>query len=132
VRFKVLTARKMKMAIVRECRLVVVMRWDRRLSTAAVGLLYYSLGDSDVNQWTNEILICLPLRCVSYWIGKILFPSSIPLTCLRCLCWYDCQRALVDESGVIPSRHHRHHSSPCSHITRGMNNRPVDGRSSET
>jgi hypothetical protein len=56
-----------------------------------------------------------PLRCLRYWIGKIFFPSSIPLTFLRCLCWYDCQRALVDESGVIPSRHHRHHSCPRSH-----------------
>jgi hypothetical protein len=36
----------------------------------------------------------------------------------------------VDESGVIPRRHH-HHVSPCSHITRGMNSRPVGGRSSE-
>jgi hypothetical protein len=38
----------------------------------------------------------------------------------------------VDESGVIPSRHSRHHGPPCSRITRGMNNRPVGGRSSET
>jgi hypothetical protein len=31
-----------------------------------------------------------------------------------------CQSALVDESGVIPSRHHHHHhGSPCSWITRG-------------
>jgi hypothetical protein len=28
--------------------------------------------------------------------------------------------------------HHHHHGSPCSHITRGMNNRSVGGRGSET
>jgi hypothetical protein len=36
------------------------------------------------------------------------------------------------EWGVIPSRLHHHHGFPCSHITRGMNKRPVGGRSSET
>jgi hypothetical protein len=38
----------------------------------------------------------------------------------------------VDESGVIPSRHHDHNGPPCSHITPGMNNRRVGGRSFET
>jgi hypothetical protein len=36
----------------------------------------------------------------------------------------DCQRALVDESGFIPSRHHHHHGSLLT-FTREMNNRPV-------
>jgi hypothetical protein len=72
------------------------------------------------------------LRHVKRSRGKVLTSSSIPPTCPRCLCWYDYQRALVDESGVIPSRNHHHHGSPCSNITRGMNNRPVGGRSSET
>jgi hypothetical protein len=60
-------------------------------------------------------------------IGKILISSSIRPTCYRYLCLKDCQRDLVDESGVIPSRHyhHHHHSYPCSYITRGMKNRPV-------
>jgi hypothetical protein len=64
-------------------------------------------------------------------IGKILNPSSIPPTCPRCLCSYDCQRALVDESGVIPGRHH-HHGFLRSHIAWRINNRPDGGRSSET
>jgi hypothetical protein len=34
---------------------VVVMGWDCHLSTAAMSLLYYPLGDSDVNQWVDEI-----------------------------------------------------------------------------
>jgi hypothetical protein len=37
----------------------------------------------------------------------------------------------VDKSGVFTSRH-RHHGSPSSYITRGMNNRPVNGSGSET
>jgi hypothetical protein len=41
-------------------------------------------------------------------------------------------RAVVDESGVIPSWHHHHHGSPYSHITQEMNNRPIGGCSSET
>jgi hypothetical protein len=73
-----------------------------------------------------------PVRYLMYWIGKILTPSSIPPNCPRCLCWQDCQRALVDESGVIFSRHYHEHGTPCSHITRGMNSRPVGVRSSET
>jgi hypothetical protein len=62
-------------------------------------------------------------------IGKILTPSSIPPIFPRCLFWYDCQTALVDESGVISSRHHHHHSSP---FTREMNKTSAGGRSSET
>jgi hypothetical protein len=64
-------------------------------------------------------------------ISKILTPSSIPPTSPGVSAG-SCQRALVDESGVIASRHHHYHGSPCSHITRGVNNRPVGGRSSET
>jgi hypothetical protein len=76
----------------------------------------------------------LCLNVFQILIRKILILSSIPPTCPRCLCWQDCQRALVDESGVLPSRHnHRHHHGPpCSHITRGMSNRLVGGRSSDT
>jgi hypothetical protein len=40
------------------------------------------------------------------------------------ICWLDCQRVLVDKSGVIPTRQHHHHDSPHA-FTRGMNNRPV-------
>jgi hypothetical protein len=41
---------------------------------------------------------------------------------------------LVDESRVVPDwhHHHHHHGYPRSHITRGIKNRPVGGRSSET
>jgi hypothetical protein len=73
-----------------------------------------------------------PLKYLRYWIGKILTPSYIPPICPRCLCWYNCQRALVGESGVMPSRHNHHNGSQCSHITRRMNSRPGGGRSSET
>jgi hypothetical protein len=31
------------------------MGWDFRLSTVAFGLLYYPLGDNDVNEWVDEI-----------------------------------------------------------------------------
>jgi hypothetical protein len=36
-----------------DCRLVVAMGWDCRLSTAALGLLYYPRV-TDVNQWLDQ------------------------------------------------------------------------------
>jgi hypothetical protein len=58
-----------------------------------------------------------PLMYQRYWTWKILIPSSIPPTYSRRLCWLDCQWALVDKSGFIPSRHHHHHSSPLTFMT---------------
>jgi hypothetical protein len=37
----------------------------------------------------------------------------------------------VDELGVFSNWNHHHHGSPHSHITQGMNNRPVGGCRSE-
>jgi hypothetical protein len=45
--------------------------------------------------------------------------------------WQDCQRTLVDESGVSPVISF-HQGSPCSYITWRMTNRPVSCRSSGT
>jgi hypothetical protein len=72
-----------------------------------------------------------PLTYLRYWFTKFLLLRPYLLLAQRYLCWKDCQRALVDESGVFSSWHH-HNGSPRSHITWGMNNRPVRGRSSET
>jgi hypothetical protein len=40
---------------VKICKLVVVMGWDCRLSTAALGLLYYPRMIANVSQWVDEI-----------------------------------------------------------------------------
>jgi hypothetical protein len=60
-----------------------------------------------------------PLTYLRYWYAKFSILRPFLLLAPRCICWYDYQRALVDEPGVIPSRHRHHHGSPCSHITRG-------------
>jgi hypothetical protein len=52
-----------------------------------------------------------PLTYQRYWIRKILITSSNPPIRSSSLCLQDYQRALVDKSGVITSRHH-HHGSP--------------------
>jgi hypothetical protein len=68
-----------------------------------------------------------PLTHLRCWYVK--FSLLRPVLVSRCLCWHDCQRALVDESGVIPSRHQHHHDSPRSYITWGDD---VGGRGYET
>jgi hypothetical protein len=60
-----------------------------------------------------------PFKYQRYWIREILFPASIPPTCPRRLCFKDCQKAPVHESGVIHSRHHHHHGSH-THIHPGI------------
>jgi hypothetical protein len=60
------------------------------------------------------------------------FISSVSSSCLVLGdCWWDCQIALKDESGG-PLSVSFHHGFPWSRITWRMNERPVDGRSSET
>jgi hypothetical protein len=74
-----------------------------------------------------------PLRYLRHWIGKILTPSSIS-------CYLPHMSLLVSlpesSDGRVRSYPHLaslyHHGSPCSHITWGMNNRPIGVRSSET
>jgi hypothetical protein len=63
---------------------------------------------------------------------KTSFPSpALPVFVLDD-CWQECQRAMVDESGVFPCRYYSamvlHTHIP---ITWGMKNRPTDGRFSE-
>jgi hypothetical protein len=66
-----------------------------------------------------------PFEVFQILLGKILTPSSIPPTCLRYLLV-----GLPESSGGrVTSYPHHHHGS---YITKGMNNRPVGGRSSET
>jgi hypothetical protein len=60
-----------------------------------------------------------PLTYQRYWIREILIPLSIPPARSTCLCWYDCQRALVDKSGVTPNQHHHHPWLSCSHSPGG-------------
>jgi hypothetical protein len=92
-----------------------------RMGSKAAGPMSY---DSTACQRSLEVFQIL--------IGKILTASSIPRTCPRCLLLVDSRRALVDESRAIPSQNYHHHASSYSHITRGMNDRLVAGRSSET
>jgi hypothetical protein len=60
----------------------------------------------------------------------IIFFAMSSYFVIKCLCWYDCQRALVDKSGVLPVGIIPTRFSMLS-ITCGINKRPAGGRSSE-
>jgi hypothetical protein len=104
---------------------------------------------SDAN-YTIPVLLCRRIKLTSlwisisnvlpliwkyqrYWLSEILISLSIAPIRSRCLCWQGCQRALVDGSGVIPSRHHRHHHHGShAYIHPGDEQSTSDGRGSET
>jgi hypothetical protein len=65
-----------------------------------------------------------------YFVDKIRnFLRPYPPDLLLDDWWQDCQRALVDESGIFSVSTSLHHGSQCSYYHLGMNN---DGCSSET
>jgi hypothetical protein len=75
-----------------------------------------SLASINKNTWQSQILILSPIH-----------PACYQITVLE-----DCQRALVDESGVYLPISSFHHGSLHTHITWAINNSPTGGHSSET
>jgi hypothetical protein len=65
-------------------------------------------------------------------LSKILTPSSIPPTRSQMSLLVGPPETSDGRVRIFPSWHHHHHGCPRSYITRGMNNRTVCGRGSET